>query len=273
MKKLVLLIGDTIIDKYVYLQPTGFSLETPTIKCQKIREYQSLGGAANVAIKMSQLGCDVDFVTSVSDEHRKILETNPGINVICSGKRDQIKERFYLVKDASYKYLQINDCMPIEPTTVWTSHRKMPTYDLIVVSDYRLGVVSDQILKILPKNKTICQMQVSDSSESIKKYLGFHCFVGNENEVPKKDIEHILRQNMFDVCVATDGKDEIIACSENKKIVHKPRAIDDVSDYHGAGDAFFAGFCATYNGKNLHDAIVFGDTTAYNYLRRAENVK
>ena len=273
MKKLVLLIGDTIIDKYVYLQPMGFSLETPTIKCQKTREHQSLGGAANVAIKMSQLGCDVDFVTSVSDEQRKILETNPGINVICSGKRDQIKERFYLVKDASYKYLQVNDCKPIKPATIWPSRRKMPTYDLIVVSDYRLGVVSSQILKILPKNKTICQMQVSDSNESIEKYHGFHCFVGNENEVPKKNIEDIYRQNMFKTCVATDGKEEIIALAGNEKIIHKPKSVDNVNDYHGAGDAFFAGFCAMYNGKNLHDAIVFGDTTAYNYLRRDENVK
>jgi len=273
MKKLVLLIGDTIIDKYVYLQPMGFSLETPTIKCQKTREYQNLGGAANVAIKMSQLGCDVDFITSVSDKQRKILEKNSGINVICSGKRDQIKERFYLVKDASYKYLQINDCKPIESTPIWTESKKMPAYDLVVVSDYRLGVVSSQILKILPKSKTICQMQVSDSNESIEKYRGFHCFIGNENEVPKKNIEDIRRQNMFDTCVATDGKAEIVAYTGSEKIVHKPKSVNDVNDYHGAGDAFFAGFCATYNGENLHDSIVFGDTTAYNYLRRTENVK
>ena len=272
MKKLVLLIGDTIIDKYVYLQPTGFSLETPTVKCQKIKERQELGGAANVAIKMAMLGCEVDFITSVSESQRKILESTPGLNVICAAKRDQVKERFYLVKDETYKYLQINDCEVISPDIVWPNSKTVPLYDTIVVSDYRLGVVSSQILKILPKNKTICQMQVSDSNEKISKYKGFHCYVGNRDEIPKENISEIHRHNKFDVCVATDGEKEIIAYDGIEKINYTPKRAEGVNDYHGAGDAFYAGFCTMYDGKNLRDAIMFGDTVAYDYLKRGENV-
>ncbi len=192
MKKSILLIGDTIIDKYVYLSPVGFSLETPTVKCQKIKERKEYGGAANVARKLTQLGCEVDFITSLSLKEKNILESINNLNVICVAEEDQIKERFYLTKNKTYKYLQINDCREI---TTSTPNLDIEKYDTIIISDYRLGVASEHILSLLPKNKTICQMQISDSNAKIEKYQGFHCFVGNEDEVPKLKIEKIRNEN------------------------------------------------------------------------------
>ena len=272
MKKLVLVVGDTIIDEYVYLQPIGFSLETPTIKSKKINSRLELGGAANVAIQMAKLGCQVDFITSVSSKHKKSLEKIKNLSVIQSFDKDQIKQRFYLVKESCYKYLQINDCLPVTPRLVLDESRAISDYDSVVISDYRLGVVTDQILKILPKHKTICQMQISDSNAKIDKFSGFHCFVGNSQEIPRDKLRETREACNFDVCVSTNGKEEIVAVSKQGVFTHLPKKLEAVNDYHGAGDAFFAGFCTKYQSDNLQNAISFGATNAYAFLTRSENV-
>jgi bifunctional ADP-heptose synthase (sugar kinase/adenylyltransferase) len=272
MKKSVLLIGDTIIDKYVFLRPMGFSLETPTIKCQKISERKEYGGAANVARKLVELGCDVDFITSISSKEKSCLELTHGLRVIRIDVIDQIKERYYLTKNETYKYLQVNDCKEI--TLARTSIEiDVKKYDAFAVSDYRLGVVSNEILRQLPKSRTICQMQTSDSHSKIDKYHDFHCFIGNEDETPKSNLKQIRTENNFDVCISTGGSKEIVAVTANKRFVHKPAKLKNVRDYHGAGDAFFAGFCSLYDGKNIQDSIEFGDKIARDYLIRRENVE
>ena len=67
-----------------------------------------------------------------------------------------------------------------------------------------------------------------------------------------------------------------IACLHSRgsplHITHLPKKLEAVNDYHGAGDAFFAGFCTKYQNNNLKTAISFGATNAHAFLTRSENV-
>jgi bifunctional ADP-heptose synthase (sugar kinase/adenylyltransferase) len=271
MKKSALLIGDTIVDKYNYLKPTGLSLETPTVKAEPISFRQEFGGAANVAACLSKLGCKVDFVTSISKEDFNDLQDATGTSLKSVFSRTQVKERFYLVRGETYKYLQINRCNVIPEVDI--SDINFDDYDIVIVSDYRLGVMSERVINQLPKRKTIVQMQVSDSNENFAKYSGFHCIVGNSSEIPHDTISMFMKVNNIQCCVSTAGKDCVIGVSNNREVSVAPKQIKNVKDYHGAGDAFYAGFCSQYDTsmQNLKDSIEVGIEAAKRFLTRDEN--
>lgn len=270
MKKSVLLIGDTIIDKYHYLSPTGFSLETPTIKCERVSTKIEFGGAANVAREMTLLGCSVDFLTSVENDLVKELEDSTSAKVHQVGINNQIKERFYLIKNETYKYLQINDAPGIKKRL--SCKLNFDLYDMIVISDYRLGVLNLDLLSSLPKNKTICQMQISDSDQTLDKFSGFHAVVGNTSEIPHHNICN-LAERLNSMLISTNGEKEVICYNMTETYKVFPKAVENVKDYHGAGDSFYAGFCATYDfsQSSIEDAMKKGCDTAYKYLLREQN--
>lgn len=256
----------------MYLKPVGFSLETPTVKCDLLSKREEFGGAANVAISLSRLGCEVDFLTSISNESMKNLKNAYNVNVIQLDSKNQIKERYYLTKSETYKYLQVNDCRAIENANC--PHVDFFKYDVIVVSDYRLGVLSENVISSLPKEKTICQMQISDSKDDLKKYEGFHCIVGNEDEIPIVSIKEFFNSHRLNACVSTQGKEGAIYFDgETMGKVPAPN-LPRLKDYHGAGDAFFAGFVAAYDFdiKSLKHAVQSGTDFSASFLTRKDNI-
>ena len=67
--KKILIVGDTIVDRNIYLEAIGLSLESPTLKTSLIKEDIKFGGAANVAKYASLLGAEVTFITSLNDKN------------------------------------------------------------------------------------------------------------------------------------------------------------------------------------------------------------
>lgn len=271
MKKSVLLIGDTIVDKYEYLKPVGFSLETPTIKTDAVSTRKEFGGAANVAFCLSNLGCEVDFLTSVADDDFDRLKLSTQSSVINVFSRSQCKERYYLLRNECYKYLQINRCEKIPEYEV--PKIDFDNYDLCIVSDYRLGVLNKSILELLPKSKTVVQMQISDSAETLQKYHGFHGVVGNSSEVQRSVMESYITSEKFNFCVSTEGPSPVAARNKMEKFDVEVKSLTGLKDYHGAGDAFYAGFCAEYDCsiENLRESIESGIRSATRFLTREQN--
>lgn len=272
MKKSILLIGDTIIDRYHYLQPVGLSLESPTLKCNKISVKDEYGGAANVAKMLSSLGCQVDFFTSIATESLEDLKSYTNCKIIQAAKVSQLKERFYITKVETYKYLQVNDCNVVDDVSFSLDS---DVYDMIVVSDYRLGVLQKKVLDSLPKERTICQMQISDSKETLEKFMGFHAIIGNNEEIPQSLIKETVASLQLKICVSTNGDKDVVYFHDGHTSASSPKKISNLKDYHGAGDAFYAGFCAAYDflPSAVEVAIVSGISAAQTYLLRTSNVK
>lgn len=64
----VVVIGDLIIDEYVYCDPLGMSQEDPTIVVTPIKRDLFLGGAGIVAAHAKSLGAQVDFFSVVGND-------------------------------------------------------------------------------------------------------------------------------------------------------------------------------------------------------------
>lgn len=270
-KKSVLLIGDTIVDRYVYLKPTGFSLETPTVKCELLNKKEEFGGAANVVKLLVGAGCKVDFWTSISSDLANRLQISCNANLFRISDETQVKERYYITKNETYKYLQVNDC---KQSICKYPHSDFQQYDTIVLSDYRLGAVSHELLHVLPKEKTVCQMQISDSKDTLEKYKNFNCIIGNEDEIPHETISDFAIRQKLTTCVSTQGSSGAFFFDGKKKL-HVPAVnLAKLKDYHGAGDAFFAGFVAAYDLSHfsLEKSVISGISFSASFLTREGNI-
>lgn len=83
----VLIIGDVMIDSYLYGDVKRISPEAPVPVCEITRRENRLGGAANVALNIAALGAKPILCSVIgNDEHGKIfLELLKSNNLITEG--------------------------------------------------------------------------------------------------------------------------------------------------------------------------------------------
>src|SRR5437764_9443757 len=67
-KSRIVLIGDLMIDRYLYGNVERISPEAPVPVLHFQREEQRLGGAGNVAANLAALNSDVTFIAAVGND-------------------------------------------------------------------------------------------------------------------------------------------------------------------------------------------------------------
>jgi len=75
----VLVIGDLILDRYIRCAPLKLCPEGPVPAVKRIEDRLELGAAANLAINLMRLGCDVKLVTAVAPGLAVIRATIEGV--------------------------------------------------------------------------------------------------------------------------------------------------------------------------------------------------
>lgn len=251
-----MLIGDTIIDHSINTEVVGLSLETPTIKTKHLSEDFILGGAAAVAKHLKCLGVEVTFLSACNEKFESLF-AQEGINFInIDNEFSSIKTRIWLQKsDQRYKYLQINQDNTISAKKLDAGKLqledllKLNQFNKIVISDYRLGVVSDEIIRSALDGKlyTIGACQQSDKDTGLFRLKDCDLLVCNEVESKSLNFKH------HNLCITLGEK----GC------IYKDKTYSSVSiksnNSIGAGDSFLAAIA-------FSDDPSFANTYARNYL-------
>ncbi len=216
--KKILIVGDTIIDRNIYLEAIGLSLESPTLKTSLIKEDIKFGGAANVAKYASLLGAEVTFITSLNDKnYQNTFKNRFNVETIfIPQERTNIKTRFWVQRgNSTYKHLQVNSVNEDIPQRFVSSLSSYDHYDTIAISDYRCGLVSENLTNFLKKSKTekYAASQVSAKVNNFDQYSGFDYFVMNQSEAVKytgsdeyshKDFSKLKAERIY-VTLGEDG--------------------------------------------------------------------
>jgi D-beta-D-heptose 7-phosphate kinase/D-beta-D-heptose 1-phosphate adenosyltransferase len=92
--KRLLVVGDTILDRYLFSEPRGVSLEAPLLVWDVVHECVWPGGAALVAAAAAKWGLKVDLCTSVWDEdlERLISLLPEGVVVKPTGRQPLVEK-------------------------------------------------------------------------------------------------------------------------------------------------------------------------------------
>jgi len=237
----VLVIGDIIIDKYIYGSSTRLSPEAPVPVVAQDHIEESIGGAGLVYKNLKSLGVDVDLVDIFDKASVKT-------RVICDGHYvTRIDDDYHADGEQFLQYILTQD---------------FSDYDYVILSDYNKGVLTESLKIIEHINQFNCRVIV-DPKDHATHYEGAWLVKPNEKEFQ----EYFL--NWQGNIITTRAGKSVIAKIDNE--VYEV-AVDnvEVSDVTGAGDCFLAAFVYAltkdYNYKKAIELAVQGSTESVKHV-------
>lgn len=262
----VVVLGDLILDDYVLGDADRLSPEAPVPVVAVSEEYERLGGAANVARNLVDLGATPRLVGVVGDDDagRRLTAAigEAGMDasglVTVAGRRTGIKTR---VVCRGQQVVRIDRetvaPVPAAATTELAARLQAMVGDAtaLIVSDYGKGVVSAEslprLLADLPAGLFSC---VDPVPAHMPLYAGIRATTPNEREtltalgldprapaLPADELVRRMRERFgFDEVYVTLGARGVSWATADGQPRHEPTQARAVYDVSGAGDTVVA---------------------------------
>lgn len=287
-KAKILVIGDIILDEYLWGKTNRYSPEAPVPILEVKRKTYLPGGAANVANNIASLGAKVyllgvlgeDLYCSVISDLLKKHKINSDFVINDPSRPTTVKTRLIAQNN---KHLARVDNETDEPVSaeiqkqIYKNLEKViDEVDLIILSDYVKGVLTGKLVKDIVKlaNRHDKTILMDPKGQDFSKYSGVDILVPNMDEAliatkssrirPIKEIAADLRK----ICLADkviitmsadgayyyDGIDEIVMESYST----------EVYDATGAGDTFVAtlGLALAVSGMDYEKSLMLANYAA-----------
>lgn len=278
----ILVLGDVMLDKYIFGKVQRISPEAPVPILDYKSEKQVLGGAGNVAHNLVNLGVDVGIASLIGKD----------IN------GDQAKIFFQTIKVSTDNLFQIFDVITTLKTRFISNGNQLfrldndstglinynfelfsqkilshlNGFDCLIISDYNKGVCSESLVQsVINKSREIgIPVFIDPKGPSWSKYANGTCLTPNTREVEEKlgvklkddlsfeNAANLIRKNYkLYSCLITRGADGMTYC-DGSDVIHQKVGEQEVFDVSGAGDTVIASIAAGYSsGLNLADLIDF----------------
>ena len=271
LSKNFLVIGENIIDRYIFCDPIGKSGKEPHIVLRRGVEENYAGGALAICNHISSFVKKINYFTNIgknSSFEKKFINKNSSNNIeLNSILRDDIptiiKTRF-IDRLSHYKIAGIYDLddkqLPIkyESQSINKISRLLKKSDNVIVADYGHGIISQKLADlIVTKSKNLslnAQLNASNIGYySLKKYKNFNNLLINESELRhefkdktsdiKKLAKKISIEQKINNVVVTRGFNGVLMYNRSKqKYFNCPAFASKVVDKVGAGDSLFSIF-------------------------------
>jgi D-beta-D-heptose 7-phosphate kinase / D-beta-D-heptose 1-phosphate adenosyltransferase len=283
----ILVIGDLMIDHYLWGSCDRISPEAP-VQVVKIKdESMTLGGAGNVISNLNALGSIVDVISIIGNcEISKELKALLGnINVSTESliiQKDRVtskKSRIIASQQQVVRYdRESTDEISYESQkSILASFKKLvANYDVILLSDYGKGILTFNLTRSLIDiaNKNNKKVLVDPKGLDYSKYKGAFLLTPNKKEASEatninikdnasltKAISKLKTDCNLGVSLITLS-DEGVAIYDNKLRIY-PTAAREVFEVTGAGDTVLAslGFAIACE-YEIDDAVKFANLAA-----------
>ena len=287
-KPRVLVVGDLMIDSYLWGRCGRISPEAPVQVVDVTRETTEIGGAGNVAANLTALGAEAWMVSVIGDGARRdemerllgaygvdtsAVVIEPGRPVtektrVVAGNqqvvRCDVETRADVTRDSEQKVLACVDTA-------------VDAVDLIVISDYGKGVLTPTLTQGIIKRAAAAGVRVLCDPKGLdwSKYRGATAITPNRGEavsVTGIDIvddatlseagQKLLADYALSHCLITLS-DEGMALFHGDNCQRFPTEAREVYDVTGAGDTVIASLAfALACGLELDDACRFANFAA-----------
>jgi D-beta-D-heptose 7-phosphate kinase/D-beta-D-heptose 1-phosphate adenosyltransferase len=283
----LLVIGDLMIDHYLWGSCERISPEAPVQVVNVKSESAVLGGAGNVINNLNALGAQVDVISvigscEISDELKALLTDIKVDAQYLITQKDRItskKSRIIASQQQVVRYDResTDEISHKSQNKILTTFRSIITdYDGVLLSDYGKGVLTKGLTSslIAIANENDKKVLVDPKGLDYSKYTGAFLLTPNKKEASEatqiniKDdaslaqaITQLKTQCDLDVSLITLSE-QGVAIYDNKLRTH-PTVTREVFDVTGAGDTVLAslGF-ALACGYEIDDAVKFSNLAA-----------
>ncbi|MBW2216313.1 MAG: D-glycero-beta-D-manno-heptose-7-phosphate kinase [Deltaproteobacteria bacterium] len=285
----IFVIGDIILDEYVWGDVSRISPEAPVPVVAVTQETKMLGGAANVIHNLATLGaspvlCGVigedgaghEIITKIKDMGLK----TDGI-VSERGRPTSVKTRVVAQNQQVVRFdrERRSDISPESLGSILDIIKKnLDTIDGIVVSDYGKGVISSDLMKGLREmvRDDSVIIAVDPKTGNFEYYHEVDVITPNHHEagnfchidiVDKDSLMRAGRRMLGELncrsVLITQGRDGMTLFEKEGKITHIPTVAKQVFDVTGAGDTVISTFSlGLASGLDLKSSAILSNFAA-----------
>ena len=286
--KKVLVLGDVMLDKYIWGDVSRISPEAPVQVVNVLRETFEAGGAANVANNVAALSGKA-FMVGIkgNDEARKFLlevmqeksidvsgihidKDKPTIQKVrVIGKSQQLLRVDYEKKEHVHKEIEASIIRFLEKT--------IKSIDVVVISDYAKGAITEAIcrklVEIAKLNKKM--IIVDPKPKHMEFYVNVDLITPNNSEASEMtgledgsdetvmEIGNKLLKYLNTNVLVTRGEKGMSLFEKDGSKTHIPAKAREVYSLIGAGDTVVAtAALALASGANFAEAATLANIAA-----------
>jgi D-beta-D-heptose 7-phosphate kinase / D-beta-D-heptose 1-phosphate adenosyltransferase len=287
--KRILVVGDVMLDRYVWGDVSRISPEAPVPIVRVSRTTETPGGAGNVALNAAGLGAKVSLcgVTGADSERERLLKTlsdnqiETSAIVAIPGRATITKTRIIGGHQQMLR-CDVEDRAPLSADAVAPLKKVLEAQlntapDAIILSDYAKGVLSAElcqwIIGIAAQKKI--PLLADPKGRDFTKYRGAFLLSPNRSELaeatatPSADLDGLhaagarLVKELNLSAIALTLSELGIALIQSNKTDHFPAMAREVYDVSGAGDTVIATIAASLAaGLSLADATHLSNLAA-----------
>jgi len=283
----ILVIGDLMIDHYLWGSCERISPEAPVQVVDIAKETTVLGGAGNVINNLKALGANVSVAGVVGDdangeELREMLreiDVDESQLIVQKGRKTSKKSRVIAVSQQILRYDKESkeDIESASVATILANLREdISSYDALILSDYGKGVLTQELSQAVIglARQNAVRVLVDPKGSDFSKYRGATLLTPNKKEaqlatgidiVDDSSLQEALLQLKsecdLDISLITLSEDGIAIFDDSLKKF--PTVAKEVFDVTGAGDTVIASIAyALSAGKSIEDTAKFANLAA-----------
>jgi D-beta-D-heptose 7-phosphate kinase/D-beta-D-heptose 1-phosphate adenosyltransferase len=279
----ILVIGDIMLDRYIYGTVERICPEAPVPVLNYKHEKEYIGGAGVVADSLVKLGHQTKIISVVGDdeEGKMIIELCKKANIANEGifqeknRQTTVKTR-YVAISPFWQYILRMDKEQTHPITSETEEKitkkaieEIAKCSCVIISDYAKGMMTKKIIEtVIEESKRQKKMLIVDTKGKIIDYKGADIIAPNRKELfdnsgkkQTKDINVIKRitkelaEKMNCTIIVKLGEEGVLLIDKEKDLL-LPSEAKKIVNVSGAGDVFIAILASEItNGKPIEEAV------------------
>jgi rfaE bifunctional protein nucleotidyltransferase chain/domain len=263
----VLVIGDTILDEYQYVQAMGKSSKDPILAVQYQSHDLFAGGVLAVANHVANFAKHVQLVTVLGERDRQEgfirsqLRSNISPHFLTQPNAPTlIKRRFidgYTFNKLFEVYVMDDRGLPAEEeddVCKWLKE-ELPKYDVVIAADFGNGAISAKMARSLAEGEKFLAVSTQANAgnrgfHTVTRYprADFVCLAEHEMRLEMRDLTGDLSPMMLELSgklgcrrfIVTSGRKGCRMMGRNGTFLEVPSFTEKVVDRVGAGDAFYS---------------------------------
>jgi D-beta-D-heptose 7-phosphate kinase/D-beta-D-heptose 1-phosphate adenosyltransferase len=284
----ILVVGDAMLDRYVYGEVERISPEAPVPVCRVTDETAMLGGAGNVVRNLAALGAGVEFIAAIGQDDAgagigTLLAELAGVRaglVSTAGRATTVKTRYFAgIQQLLRTDREATGSLDSKAAAdiVARAEAALDRTDVVVLSDYGKGVLAGPLAGrlIAAAAKAGRPIIVDPKGDDFTRYRGASLVTPNRRELAEASrMPAATDDEVIAAARAIIGRCGIAAVlctrsAEGMTLVaedaadHLPAEARAVFDVSGAGDTVVAAVAAALGaGMALVDAAMLANVAA-----------
>jgi D-beta-D-heptose 7-phosphate kinase / D-beta-D-heptose 1-phosphate adenosyltransferase len=287
-KKIVAIIGDVMIDRYLTGRVDRISPEAPVPILLQGSNRAVAGGAANVAANVIALGCAVRLVGVVgadqdADDLRQILRdtgistsslvVDPERPTICKTRVVSGRQQFFRID----REFPGHPPLEIQERIIHAARHVIAEADIVVLSDYAKGLFSEHVLRqtidaarstgklilVDPKRRTFEVYRganvIKPNASELSAATGLPCSTDSEIEAAAG----VLAAQFDGTLLVTRSESGMSLVRPGQPVRHIKTTALEVADVSGAGDTALAALAVSVaDGTSIEEAASISNIAA-----------